>query len=100
MKWTSDKHKYNLTREGGPRMGLRTFLKKLEKEKPFKKLTSYDERVFRTKKKRNQLFYCSIILFILSPTFLQPFFSSTNNFLQTFLGKIVSKTLIQTMKLK
>ena len=43
-------------------------------------------------KERNQLFYCSIILFILSPsTFLQPFFSSTNNFLQTFLGKIVSK---------
>jgi hypothetical protein len=36
-------------------MGLRTF-EKGSKKKPFKKLTSYDERVFGTKKERNQLF--------------------------------------------
>ena len=98
MKWTSDKHKYNLTRAKGEiSYGFKNFLKKAarEKKKPFKKLTSYDERGLgrRRRRKREEstflLFHNSF--HSLPLTFLQPFFSSTNNFLQTFLGKIVSK---------
>ncbi len=38
MKWTSDKHKYNLTREGGPRMGLRTFFEKAGERETIQKV--------------------------------------------------------------